>query len=106
MGSIYEAVYGDEQLGGYVCGVTVNAYGELQDDYGKRYEELFQSTTISREQANRINWDEPYMVNFPKVWQLNHVNPTVEAETARQEAKDALDCLYDEGIFDFDILCP
>ncbi len=105
MQDVYEAVYGDQELSRYVCGMTVNAYGVRRDNYGQPYTELYYSTTMNRDVAQRVNWAEPYTVNFENIWILNYKHPVVEQEEARQEAERIIDCAVDEGFFD-NWLCP
>jgi hypothetical protein len=105
MRRVYEAVYGDPELRRIVCDVNVNAYGVRRDDYGQPYQELYYSTTMGRDVAERINWAEPYSANFERIWTLNYKHPVVEQEEARQEAERILDCAVDEGFFD-NWLCP
>jgi flagellar biosynthesis GTPase FlhF len=102
---VYTAIYGNPKLGGAVCSATVNAYGELTDQYGQGSEEQLHSTTIDRATADQINWKEDYMVDFPSVWTLNYMHPSVEAEIAQEEARHALDCAEDRGLFDVDMFC-
>ena len=52
------------------------------------------------EQANRINWNNPYEVDFPSLWTVNYVHPSVEAEIERSNLKQAIDCSQSNGIFD------
>lgn len=106
MRQVYEAIYADEALNEIVCSVNVNAYGELTDQYGQGEVSQLQSTTIDRATADQINWKEPYMVDFPAVWTLNYVHPSVEAAVAQDQLEQAVDCAEDRGLFDVDILCP
>ncbi len=96
----------DAQLRSVTCGVTTNAYGHLENKYGKTWTRNVYSTTIDCATADKINWKRSWSVNFPSVWTVNYMHPWVKQEKARAAAERAVDCAEDQGIFDFDLGCP
>lgn len=106
MQDVYEAAYRDKNLANTVCGVTVDAYGELVDNLGNTTQEKIYSTSMDRPTGTSINWNNSYAVDFPTVWTLNYMHPAVESQIAQDKVKKAADCANDDGLFDIDIDCP
>ena len=107
MWSVYEAIHSDAVAHEAVCDVSVEAYGETTDDYGQVTEELLYKTSLSRDVAARVNWSNASSVNYTDLWQVEYVHPRLEAERVQNNAQQALDCLQEGGMFDFDWLeCP
>lgn len=110
MERIYQAIYGDGQHGSSVCFVEINAFESSTDSYGQPTpEKLGYSTSMAGETAARVNWSEPFKVDFPSIWTVNYVNPTtkqaIEQAEAQAEFDRVVDCMVDEGFFD-NWLCP
>ncbi len=82
----------------------MKAYGLRRDDFRQPYTELYYSTMMNRDVAQRINWSKQSSGNFEKIWTLNYKHPVVRHEE-RQEAERVLDCTIDEGLYD-NWLCP
>ena len=54
-----------------------------------------------------MNWSNASSVNYTDLWQVEYVHPQLEAERVQDNAQQALDCLQEGGMFDFDWLeCP
>jgi|SRR5215212_1553636 len=103
----YRAVYGDPELRERVCRVETNAYGTITDKYGQRTTELFLTTSMEADEARRINWDNSYSVDFEKIYTVEYLHPTVQANIEQEAAQQIIDCAHEGGLFDFDWLeCP
>ena len=105
MRKIYQAIYGNSELAGLVCGVGVDAYNERRDEFGQPYEELYYSRAVGGDVAARVNWSELNSVDFERIWTTNYANPAIEEQEAQDAFDQAVDCLVDEGIFD-NWFCP
>ena len=66
--------------------------------------------------ARTVNWKKDLGVNtysannIKQVWTTHFVHPAIRQAKKEEQARDRLrrelDCLYDEGLFDGDVLCP
>jgi hypothetical protein len=107
MWQIYKAIHADRATHEAVCDVSVEAYGDITDDYGQVTEEMLFETTLSRDVAARVNWSNAASANYTELWQVDYVHPQLEAERARENVGQAVDCLQEGGLFDLDWLeCP
>lgn len=106
MERFYRAIYGG-QYGNSMCNVTVTAYGTLTDRFGQEYSEALYQTTLGGDVADRINWSNSSQADFPSLWTVDYVHPSAQAEIDQANAEQALDCVQEGGMFDFDWLeCP
>jgi hypothetical protein len=79
----------------------------MYDYYGYSSLELLYTTHMDQRTANRVNWEDVSSANLSNLWTTDYVHPEVEGEVAREEAGEVVDCLDDDGLFDFDWLdCP
>ena len=101
----FEAVYGDEALRGRTCNVKTNAYGDFTDSYGNTTQEVVFTASMDRATADKINWSDTWNVNFKSLQTVEYMHPEVEANIAEEKAREAVDCMQDEGLFDFDSTC-
>ena len=101
----FEAVYGDEALRGRTCNVKTNAYGDFTDSYGNTTQEVVFTASMDRATADKINWSDTWNVNFKSLQTVEYMHPEVEANIAEEKAREAVDCMQDEGLFDFDFTC-
>lgn len=101
----YEAVYGDGELRDKTCRVETNAYGELSDKYGNTTREVVFTASLNKKKADKINWDDTLSVDFESLQKVEFMHPSVEANIAEEDARNAVDCMQDEGMFDFDFGC-
>ena len=117
MEDIYAGLYNDPQLTGKLCKVTINAYGDIRTVGQKGWhKEKVYMTSLDAAAANTVNWKKDLGVNtysannLKQVWTTHYVHPATrqarKEEQAREQLKRNLDCLYDEGLFDVDVLCP
>jgi hypothetical protein len=100
----YRAVYKDPELHSQMCFVRTNAYGEKTDDYGKKHHVRLLTTSMSRRTAEKINWKNQGSVNFARLFRTEYLAPSAKADIARENAREAADCVEDQGLFDFDEL--
>lgn len=101
----YEAVYGDRELRDKTCRVETNAYGELVDKYGNTTREVVFTASLNKKKADKINWNDTLSVDFESLQKVEFIHPSVEANVAEENAQNAVDCMQDEGMFDFDFGC-
>jgi flagellar biosynthesis GTPase FlhF len=107
MWPVYEAIHADRVAHEAVCVVSVEAYGDITDDYGQVTEEKLYETSLSRDVAARVNWSNAAAANYTELWRVEYIHPQLEAERVQGNAQQALDCLQEGGMFDFDWLeCP
>ena len=110
MHNIYQNVYGNERLRNTVCALTTVAFGDVRAPGEKSHREKIYTTTMSGEKARALNWQRAYDIEFSKEWRVVYLNPALqrqeEADRARDRAERRRDCRTDEGLFDFDPLCP
>jgi hypothetical protein len=107
MRQVYEAAYSDDELRRWVCTVRASASGVLTDSRGKETTETLQTTSMSGETADTINWRNATDVDFPNIWTVEYTHPALEQQGARDALDQAVDCLDDGGLFDFDWAeCP
>ncbi len=103
----YEAVYGDKQLLERICLIRTNAHGDFTDKYGNTTRELVLTASMGRETAKKVNWKDTWSVDFESLQKVEYVHPSVEANIAQEAADQAVDCIDDGGLFDFDWAeCP
>jgi hypothetical protein len=57
----------------------ISAYFPLTDRYGNTSVELVYRTELLGEDGERINWDEPYAVDWENVWIVNWIHPDLAA---------------------------
>jgi hypothetical protein len=100
----YEAIYTDPELRSQICFVRTNAYGTKSDDYGNKRRVLLLRTSRDRATAQKINWRNTWDVNFQNLYRTEYVHPSVTADIRREQAREAVDCVEDQGFFDFDEL--
>jgi len=105
MKRIYEAIYSDRRTREAVCNASATALAESSDAYGNKGDDQIYRTSMSRDVADRINWSNSYSVDFEQLWTVEYEHPDVEAATLKENARDALDCAVDNGLFDIDIGC-
>lgn len=105
MEEVYVAAYTDRWVGGELCNVEVHAYDTLTDRFGQQEDVLVYSTHIDGSQADRVNWNQPDLVDFESVWTVDYAHDSVQEEKAQEEFEMAVDCAVDEGFFD-NWLCP
>lgn len=102
---IYTVLYSDTELANVVSNATVDATTELTDQYGNVSNEVVYSTSMYSVTANQLNWQNPYGIDFPSVWTLNYIHPSVEQQMVEEQLQKELDCAQDDGLFDADIFC-
>jgi len=100
----HKAVFYSADLQQRVCLVKTNAYGSTTDDYGNNERVLLYSTSLRRDQAEKVNWRNYYNVNFSKLYTTEYMHPSAKADIAQENARHAVDCMEDQGLFDFDEL--
>jgi hypothetical protein len=66
---------------------------------------LLYSTVLSRHQAEKVNCQNYYNANFSKLYRTEYMHPSAKADIARENARHAVDCMEDQGLFDFDFDC-
>jgi hypothetical protein len=61
------------------------------------------AATLSPESADEdvAHWSDTLMVDFESLQKVEFIHPDVEANIAQEEAREAVDCMQDEGLFDF-----
>ena len=101
----HKAVYHTADLQQRVCLVKTNAYGSTTDDYGNNKRVLLYSTSLKRDQAEKVNWQDYYSVNFSRIYQAEYMHPSAKADIAQENARRAVDCMEDQGLFDPDFDC-
>ena len=101
----HKAVFYSADLQQRVCLVKTNAYGSTTDDFGNNKRVLLYSTSLKRDQAEKVNWQNYYSVNFSRLYQAEYMHPSAKADIAQENARRAVDCLEDQGMFDFDLDC-
>jgi hypothetical protein len=101
----HKAVFHTADLEQRVCLVKTNAYGSTTDDFGNNKRVLLYSTSLKRDQAEKVNWQNYYSVNFPRLYQAEYMHPSAKADIAQENARRAVDCMEDQGMFDFDLDC-
>jgi hypothetical protein len=107
MRQVYEGAYSDDELRRWVCTVSASASGVLTDNRGNERKETLQTTSMSGETADTINWRNTANVDFPNIWTVEYTHPALEQQKAQDALNQAADCLDDGGFFDFDFLeCP
>ena len=107
MRQVYEGAYSDDELRGWVCTVRASASGVLTDSRGNERTETLQTTSMSGETADTVNWRNAADVDFPNIWTVEYTHPALEQQEARDALDQAIDCLDDGGLFDFDWAeCP
>ena len=107
MRQVYEGAYSDDELRRWVCTVRASASGVLTDSRGNERRETLQTTSMSGETADTVNWRNVYNVDFPNIWTVEYTHPALEQQEARDALDQAADCLDDGGLFDFDWAeCP
>ena len=80
------------------------------------HKEKVYSTSLDATAAKTVNWKKDLGVNtysannIKQVWTTHFVHPAIRQAKKEEQARDRLrrelDCLYDEGLFDVDWLCP
>jgi len=87
--------------------VRASAFETLTDNPGNERTETLQTTLISGETADTINWGNAASVDFPNIWTVEYTHPAVEQQKTQDALDRARDCLDDGGFFDFDwAQCP
>ncbi|HKZ27457.1 MAG TPA: hypothetical protein VJ086_06140, partial [Rubrobacteraceae bacterium] len=107
MRQVYEGAYSDDELRRWVCTVRASASGVLTDSRGNERTETLQTTSMSGETADTVNWRNVYDVDFPNIWTVEYTHPALEQQKAQDALEQVADCLDDGGLFDFDWAeCP
>jgi hypothetical protein len=107
MRQVYEGAYSDDELRRWVCAVRASAWGVLTDSRGNEHSETLQTTSMSGETADTVNWRNVADVDFPDIWTDEYTHPALEQQEAQDTLDQAVDCLDDGGLFDFDWAeCP
>ena len=60
---------------------------------------------MGQQTMEKINWDRQGSVNFVRLYALEYMTPSAEANISQENARHAMDCVQDEGMFDFDFDC-
>jgi hypothetical protein len=100
----YKAIYTDSELRSQFCFVRTHAYGTKTDDDGKERRVRMFTTSMSRRTAEKINWENSGSLAFEKLYKTEYLAPSARADIARENARQAADCVEDQGLFDFDEL--
>ncbi len=108
MERVYEAVYYQERdLANRVCTVRTEATTELTDNRGHITRETAYVTSLDRDTAATLNWNNVSGIDFPSVWTVEYEHPAMQQQRAKDQLEQAADCLDEGGLFDFDWLeCP
>lgn len=101
----HKAVYNDADLQQEVCLAKTNVYGSTTDEYGNKKRFLIYSTALDREQAKRVNWQNVYEVEFSRLYKTEYMHPSARADIRQENARRTVDCMQDQGMFDFDFDC-
>ena len=101
----YKVIYGDIELRNELCFVRTNAYHSTHDKYGNEKRVRMLTTSMGRQTVEKINWEHKGSVNFQGLYKLEYMAPSARADIARENARHAVDCAQDEGMFDFDFDC-
>jgi hypothetical protein len=67
MWSVYEAIQADRVAHDAVCDTSVEAYGDITDDYGQVTEEQLYETSLSRDVAACVNWSNTGSANHTEL---------------------------------------
>jgi hypothetical protein len=101
----YKAIFGDVELRHEICFVRTNAYRSAHDKYGNEKRVRLLTTSIGQRTMEKINWDRKGSVNFVRLYNLDYMAPSAKADIAQENARHAVDCMQDSGMFDFDFDC-
>jgi hypothetical protein len=101
----YKAILGDVELRNEICFVRTNAYRSAHDKYGNEKRVRLLTTSMGQRTMEKINWDRKGSVNFVRLYDMEYMAPSAKADIAQENARHAMDCLQDEGMFDFDFDC-
>jgi hypothetical protein len=100
MWSVYEAIQADRVAHDAVCDTSVEAYGDITDDYGQVTEEQLYETSLSRDVAARVNWSNADSANHTELWRVEYLHPQLVAERVQGNAQQVLACWQEGGMFD------
>jgi hypothetical protein len=101
----YRVIYGDIELRHELCFLRTNAYRSAHDKYGNPQRVRMLTTSMGRQRVEKINWEHKGSVNFQGLYNLEYMAPSARADIARENARHAVDCAQDSGMFDFDFDC-
>jgi hypothetical protein len=101
----YKAIYGDPELRNELCLVRTNAYHGGHDSYGNKKRVRLLTTSMGQRTAAKINWEHNGSVNFVRFYNMEYMAPSARADIAHENARHAIDCAQDSGMFDFDFDC-